>query len=116
MSPDERAAMTRASAEARAARVEARKASEEAAQKGLKALLGERLEEKADAITERLQSLALSRDDATALRGIELWLSRVRGRAVQPTRDDTPIELPEDVQALRAMSPEERRALLHQLS
>ncbi len=78
---------------------------------GLKALLGRELEREASALTARLRSLALSADDAIALRGIELWISRVHGKAVQPTSDVTP-DLPADVEALRALSPDERRALL----
>ena len=82
---------------------------------GLKALMGARLEARAADLTARLERLALSSDDAIALRGIELWLSRVHGRAVQPTRDETP-EVPADVEALRALSPEERRALLRSIA
>lgn len=114
MTEEEKAALREAAARARTERREAREHAEEAARKGLKALMGERLEERADALTARLEALALSPDDATALRGIELWLSRVHGRAVQPTRDETP-DVPADVEALRSLSPEERRALLHAL-
>jgi hypothetical protein len=47
------------------------------------------LENYADDVTDRLRRLALSTDDSTALQGIKLWLERVYGRAVQPTRDET---------------------------
>lgn len=57
---------------------------------GLKAMLAQRMEERADAITDRLERLALSDDDQTARAGLALWFDRVHGRAVQPTRDDTP--------------------------
>ena len=41
-------------------------------------------------------------------------MSRVFGKAVQPTRDDTS-EVPEDVERLRQMSPADRLALLHSM-
>ena len=103
--------MRQRASEARRARAAARKDAVEASQMGLKALLGQRLEAEAEALTERLRDLALSTDDQIALRGIELWLSRVYGKAVQPTADVS-TELPSDVEALRSMDPEERRALL----
>lgn len=78
---------------------------------GLQALMGVRLEERADALTSRLERLALSTDDAIALRGIQLWLERVYGRAVQPTRDETD-DVDPLVETLRSLSPEERRAML----
>ena len=90
MSAEEKAALTAASAAKRASVREAREDAETSARLGLRALLGQRLEERADAITARLEALALSPDDQTALRGMQLWLDRVHGRAVQPTRDDTP--------------------------
>lgn len=114
MTEEEKTALREAAARAKRERREAREQAEEAHRMGLKALLGARLEERAEALTARLERLALSADDAIALRGIELWLSRVHGRAVQPTRDETP-EVPADVEALRSLSPGERRALLRSL-
>ena len=53
--------------------------------------------------------LALSPDDPTAIQGLKLFQERVYGRAIQPTRDESP-ENPL-AHALSSLSPEERRAL-----
>lgn len=99
------------SAEKRAKVVEDREAAVEQARLGLTAMMAARLEERADALTRRLEGLALSPDDSIALRGIQLWLERVHGRAVQPTADVTEGRNPL-VEAFAALSPEERRAML----
>lgn len=62
-------------------------------------------------LTDRLERLALSPDDSTAIQGIKLWLERVHGRAVQPTADVTEERNPL-VDAFASLSPEERRAML----
>jgi hypothetical protein len=111
MSEEERAALTAASAAKRANRVAARRDAEESARLGLTALLGQRLEEEAETVTERLRNLALSPDPGVALQGIKLWLERVHGRAVQPTADVTEERNPM-VEAFASLSPEERRTLL----
>jgi hypothetical protein len=53
-----------------------------------------------------------SPEDLRRAQAAEALLSRVHGRPTQPTVDETP-QLPTDVAALLALSPEERRALLH---
>jgi hypothetical protein len=111
MSPEERAALTAASAAKRANRMEARRDAEESARLGVTALMGQRLEARADVVTDRLEALALHPDPQIALRGIQLWLERVHGRAVQPTQDVTEERNPL-VDAFAALPPEERRALL----
>lgn len=108
------ASLAARSAQTRSEAAEARRTALTAAQKGLRVLLAERLEERADAITARLEQLALSTDDATALRGMQLWLERVHGRAVQPTRDETP-SVGTDLAALQGMSLDELAALAHRL-
>lgn len=114
MSEEEKTALREAAYRAKRERRETRENAKEAAALGLRALLGQRLEARADRITSRMEALALSEDDSTALRGLELWMSRVYGKAVQPTQDVS-TELPADVEALRAMSPEDRRALLRSM-
>jgi hypothetical protein len=99
------------SAEVRAGIVKEREDALRRGQLGLKALMGQRLEAEAEEVTERLRALALSDDDATALRGIELWLSRVYGRPIQPTQEVT-VDMPVNWDELNAMTPEQRRALL----
>jgi hypothetical protein len=98
------------SAEVRAGVVEEREDAVRSARLGLEARLAARLEEEADAVTSRLRELALSRDDSTALRGIQLWLERVHGRAVARTEEvatANPL-----VEAFAALDPEERRRML----
>ena len=114
MTEEERAEFVRQGNAARTAQRKAREDAENAARMGLRGMLGARLEARADALTARLEGLALSQDDAIALRGIELWLSRVYGKAVQPTQE-LQTELPVDTDALEAMSTEERRALMRSL-
>lgn len=114
MSAEERAALTAASAAKRAERVEARTDAVEAARMGLRALMGARLEERADKIVTVLDGLLDSPDESIRLRAIEQWMSRVYGKAVQPTQD-VPADMPTDLDQLRAMTPEERRALLRSL-
>ena len=114
MTEEERSDLRNAAIRARQARAKARSDAIEASQTGLRALMGQKLEAESVALTQRLRDLALSEDDSTALRGIELWLSRVYGKAIQPTQDVS-TELPADVAAIRAMSPEERRAMLQSL-
>ena len=111
MTEEERIAFTRAGNAARREQGKMRKDGEEAKRMGLKAMLGARLEAEAERITNVLSSLLESEDEGIRLRAIEQWMSRVYGKAVQPTSDVTP-ELPADVEALRALTPEERRALL----
>jgi vacuolar-type H+-ATPase subunit E/Vma4 len=114
MTEEEKTALREASNRVRRERREARSKAEEAATLGIRGLMGARLEAEASALTERLRALALSEDDAIALRGIELWLSRVYGKAVQPTQEVS-TDLPVDMDALRALSPDERRALLRSM-
>lgn len=84
------------------------------ARMGLKALLGQRLEARAEKIAARLEQLALSPDDQVALRGLQLWLDRVHGRAVQPTRDDTPT-VASTLEELEGLTLEELGALARDL-
>lgn len=118
MSASERKALSASlaakSAETRSKTAEARRTALTAAQKGLRVLLAERLEARADAITARLEALALSTDNQTALRGMQLWLDRVHGRAVQPTQDVTP-SVGTDLTTLQGMSLDELAALAHRL-
>lgn len=114
MTEEEKARLREAARRASRERREAREEAEEAARMGVKALMGQRLEARAAALTARLEALALSDDPQIALRGIQLWLERVYGRAVQPTADVTP-ELPASLEAYKTMSPEERRALLRRI-
>jgi hypothetical protein len=119
MNPSQRAEymaeLSRKSAERRAGRMEARRDLEKQAQMGLRALLGARLEAKAAAVATRLEELALSTDDATALRGLGLWMDRVFGRSVQPTREETPPPMPDNLEELEALSWDEQLALLRSL-
>jgi len=103
--------MRETSVQVRKERLRKREEQEEVARLGVRAMMGQRLEAEADALTDRLRSLALSEDDSIALRGIELWLSRVYGRPVQPTEDRTE-QAPSLPQDILALSPEERRTLL----
>ena len=118
MSASERKALSASlaakSAQARSKTSEARREALTAVQKGLRVLLAERLEARADAIATRLEALALSTDDQTALRGMQLWLDRVHGRAVQPTQDVTP-SVGTDLAALQAMGLDELAALARRL-
>ena len=118
MSASERKALSASlaakSAQARSKTSEARREALTAVQKGLRVLLAERLEARADAIATRLEALALSTDDQTALRGMQLWLDRVHGRAVQPTQDVTP-SVGTDLTTLQGMSLDELAALAHRL-
>lgn len=112
MSPEERTALSRAGVEARQRRAEERSDVVERGRKGLKALMAERLEERADVIVARLVDVVEHGTDADALRAAEVLMSRVYGRPVQPTEDLTPQRVPTTADEVRAMSPEERRALL----
>lgn len=104
--------MSEASKRARSERAEARTATVENARKGLKALMAERLEAQADALVTRLLDIVEHGSDADALRAADTLMSRVYGRPVQPTEDLTPSAVPTTAAEVRAMSPEERRALL----
>ena len=72
------------------------------------------MEQKAEDVAAKMEALALHDDPAIALRGVELWLSRVYGKAVQPTQE-LQQDVPVDVEALQAMSTEERKALFRSL-
>ena len=111
MSAEERAALTAASATAAHERREVREDAEESARLGVQALMGRALEERAERVVGRLVDLALSTDDATALRGIQLLLERVHGRAVSQSIDLTPERNPV-VEAFASLTPDQRRALL----
>jgi len=62
--------------------------------------------------------VAIMRDESAPaiarLQAMEQLENRALGRAVQPTEDLTP-KTPETVDQIRALSPEERRALLRDL-
>jgi len=73
------------------------------------------LERKADAVVNRLVAIVETGTDADALKAAEVLMSRVYGRPVQPTEDLTPRDMPTSLEEVRAMSPEERRELLHQV-
>jgi multidrug efflux pump subunit AcrA (membrane-fusion protein) len=111
MTAEEKSELVRRGREARTALREAREDAEVSQRMGLRALLGARLEEEAEAVTARLRTLALSPDDGVALQGLKLWLERVHGRAVQPTADVT-VDMPTDDVELARMTPEERRSLI----
>lgn len=108
---DPRAAASK-SAEVRRAAAEARS---EARKRSLEDVLAARLEERAEQLIDRLMEIAENGGDADALRAIDRMLDRVYGTAVQRTRDET-VQVPEEVEAIRAMSSEERRAVLIEMN
>lgn len=81
---------------------------------GLAALIGAKVEDRAEDLVRRALELALSPDDATAKAGLQLLWDRHLGRPISRTEDVTP-ELPADIEALRSLSPDERRAMLRSL-
>jgi len=82
---------------------------------GFLALVGLKTEERAEALVGRMVELALSPDDATALRGLQLLADRAFGRPVSRTEDLTPPTVPASVEELRGMPREQRLQLLASL-
>jgi len=107
--PREAASM---SGEARSRYAEARS---EARKLGLRDRLAARLEERADMLITRLMGIVETGTDADALRAIDAMLSRVYGRPKETVELQAVREEPETLQALRAMTIDERTALMHQL-
>jgi hypothetical protein len=114
MTEAERRELIETGVRARQSKAQARRDAVEARRMGLQALLGQRLEARAERVAEVLDGMLDHEDTEVQRKGLELWLNRVYGRAVQPTQELAP-DLPQDVEAVRAMSPEERRALLRTL-
>jgi hypothetical protein len=114
MTPEQLVEMRERASQARRERSERKRDAVEQGRMGLQALLGQRLEARAERVAEVLDGMLDHEDTEVQRKGLELWLNRVYGRAVQPTQE-LPTDLPHDVEALRAMSPEERRALLRTL-
>lgn len=63
----------------------------------------------------RLMGIVETGTDADALRAIDAMLSRVYGRPKETVELQAVREEPETLQALRAMTIDERTALMHQL-
>jgi len=82
---------------------------------GFVALVGVKAEERAEELVNRMVALALSDDDATALRGLQLLADRAFGRPVSRTEDLTPPTVPASVEELRGMPREQRLRLLSTL-
>ena len=76
--------------------------------------LAQQLEEHAEAIVERLMEIVWSGSDADALRAIEAMANRVYGRPTARV-ETTVAETPRSVEAIRAMTSEQRHALLLRL-
>jgi len=112
MTKEERAALSAAGHAARSAQRMAREDAVERGRMGLKALMAEELEAHAHSVVSRLLSIVETGTDADALRAAEVLMSRVHGRPVQPTEDVT-VRPPSTMDELRALSPEERRALMY---
>lgn len=109
MTPEQRAELSRIGHQAKREQAARRREAAERAKLGLQAMLAEELERQAAEIVARLLGILRAGSDADALRAADLVLSRVYGRPVQPVASTTP---PSTAEEVRAMTPEERRALL----
>lgn len=112
MTTEQRMELVRAGVAARQRRAEERSDAVERGRMGLRALMAEALEEHAEEVVGRLLAIVRDGSDADALRAADTLMSRVYGRPVQPTEDVTERSIPSTAEQVRAMSPEERRALL----
>lgn len=108
---DPREAASR-SAEARRGIADARS---EARKLGLRDLLASRLEARADVIVSRLMNIVETGTDADALRAVDAMLSRVYGRPKESIEVAAVQAEPETVQALRAMTVQQRADLIRSL-
>lgn len=80
--------------------------------KTLKEALAKRLEDRADAITNRYESIALgSTSDAASLTALDQWISRVHGRPTEHV--ETTVVAPASLEALRELTVEQRAELLN---
>ena len=104
-----------ASAESARARSERAEVRREAAEGGLRAVLGRKLEQHANELADRLMDIVREGSDADALRAIEAMSNRVLGRPTEHV-EVADVRLPKSVEDIRAMSPEERRAALRELN
>ena len=113
--PEERKLASQAaaarSAEVRAGFVAEREDAQRQAKLGFNALLGQRLEAKAERVADLLESMLDSEDRSEALAALRYWTERVHGRPVTPTVDMTPERNPV-VEAFASLTPDQRRALL----
>lgn len=109
-SPEAAKAAAEASAASRQGEAQERS---EARKRSLADVLAARLEARADEIVERLLSIAEHGGDSEALRAISAMLDRVYGRPTEHVKHET-IDVPDEIDELRRMTPEQRRALLIQ--